>query len=400
MQWLLSLVRNLHFPSLSRPAPDRPGRSIAGTSSENTDSTMDALQQHILDNQATAVVLIDHELRISYLNQSAEFLLATSMTRSRGDPVLSVIRNGDEFPAQLADALSLEQSFTKRQAELKVAATGQSLAVDLTVTPVSISEFRGLLIELQPLDRLLRINKEAAQLTVQQTTRELVRGLAHEIKNPLGGIRGAAQLLSRELDAPGLQDYTNVIIEEADRLRNLVDRMLGPNRMPQWSSVNVHAVLERVRTLLEAEHPGRVHFDRDYDPSIPELVCDHEQLVQAFLNVVRNAVQALEDTPEACITLRTRAVRQFTIGSARHRLVIRIDVVDNGPGVPAELQERLFYPMISGRPEGTGLGLSIAQSIISQHGGLIECASQPGETRFTFLLPLEAGTTEAADEAK
>lgn len=361
---------------------------------------MDALQQHILDNQATAVVLVDHELCVSYLNQSAEFLLATSMTRSRGDPVLSVIRNGDEFPSQLADALSLEQSFTKRQAELKVAATGRSLAVDLTVTPVSNAEFRGLLIELQTLDRLLRINKEAAQLTVQQTTRELVRGLAHEIKNPLGGIRGAAQLLSRELEAPGLQDYTNVIIEEADRLRNLVDRMLGPNRMPQWSSVNVHRVLERVRTLLEAEHPGRVAFERDYDPSIPDLVCDHEQLVQALLNVVRNAVQALEATPDASITLRTRAVRQYTIGSARHRLVIRIDVVDNGPGVPPELQERLFYPMISGRPEGTGLGLSIAQSIISQHGGLIECASRPGETRFTFLLPLEAGTTEIPDEAK
>ena len=360
---------------------------------------MDALQQHILDHQATAVVLVDHELCVSYLNQAAEFLLATSMTRCKGDPVLSVIHNGDELPAQLADALSREQSFTKRQADLRVPSTGQALAVDLTVTPVTVSEFRGLLVELQPLDRLLRINREAAQMTVQQTTRELVRGLAHEIKNPLGGIRGAAQLLSRELDAPELQDYTTVIIDEADRLRNLVDRMLGPNRIPQWSSTNVHRVLERVRTLLEAEYPEQVRFERDYDPSIPELVCDHEQLVQALLNVARNAVQALEGTDDARISLRTRAVRQFTIGSARHRLVIRIDVVDNGPGVPAELEERLFYPMISGRPEGTGLGLSIAQSIISQHGGLIECTSRPGETRFTFLLPLEASTTEAPDEA-
>jgi two-component system nitrogen regulation sensor histidine kinase GlnL len=360
---------------------------------------MDALYKHILDHQSTAVVLVDHDLRVSWLNQAAEFLLATSATRSAGDPVRTVIRNGEEFEAQLREALAAEQSFTKRQAELHLPATDQGISVDVTVTPVSVSEFRGLLIELQHLDRLLRINREAAQLNAQQTTRGLVRGMAHEIKNPLGGIRGAAQLLSRELDAPGLQDYTNVIIEEADRLRNLVDRMLGPNRMPQRRPANIHRILERVRTLLEAEQPGRVHFERDYDPSIPELECDDEQIVQAVLNVARNAVQALEQTPEARIVLRTRPVRQVTIGHARYRLAVRIDIVDNGPGVPEELEERLFYPMISGRPEGTGLGLSIAQSIVSQHGGLVECESRPGETRFTFLLPLEASTTEPTDEA-
>ena len=359
---------------------------------------MDSLQKHILDHQSTAVVLVDHALCVSWLNQAAEFLLATSVTRCAGDPVMAVIRNGEEFESQLREALSAEQSFTKRQAELVVPVTGQSLSVDVTVTPVAVTEFSGLLIELQPLDRLLRINREAAQLSVQQTTRDLVRGMAHEIKNPLGGIRGAAQLLSRELDAPGLQDYTNVIIEEADRLRNLVDRMLGPNRMPQWTQVNVHRVLERVRTLLEAEQPGRVQFERDYDPSLPDIAGDDEQLVQAFLNVARNAVPALEETQDAAVVLRTRPVRQVTIGAERHRLAVRVDVVDNGPGVPPELQDRLFYPMISGRPEGTGLGLSIAQSIVSQHGGLIECTSRPGETRFTFLLPLEASPTEASDE--
>lgn len=359
---------------------------------------MDTLQSHILDNQATAVVLVDRALRVSYLNQSAEFLLATSVVRCRGEHVLSVIRNGDELEAQLQEALETAQSFTKRQAALRIPATGQELSIDLTVTSVIIAEFQGLLIEMQPLDRLLRINREAAQLTVQQTTRELVRGLAHEIKNPLGGIRGAAQLLSRELKTPGLSDYTNVIIEEADRLRNLVDRMLGPNRMPDRSWVNVHRPIERVRTLLEVEYPGRARFERDYDPSIPEIFCADEQLVQALLNVARNAMQALEGIPDAAITLSTRAGRQFTIGSERHRLVVRIEIIDNGPGIPPSLQDRLFYPMISGRPEGTGLGLSIAQSIVSQHGGLIECASRPGETRFTFLLPLDAGTTEPSHE--
>jgi len=362
-------------------------------------SIMDALQSHILDNQATAVVLVDQALRVSYLNQSAEFLLATSAARCKGEPVLSVIHNGNELESQLQEALSAEQSFTKRQAQLRVPASGQELSVDITVTPIAMAEFCGLLIELQPLDRLLRINREASQLQVQQTTRELVRGLAHEIKNPLGGIRGAAQLLSRELEAPGLSDYTNVIIEEADRLRNLVDRMLGPNRMPERGWVNVHRPLERVRTLLEAEYPGRARFVRDYDPSIPEIFCADEQLVRALLNVTRTAMRALEGIPGAEITISTRAGRQFTIGNERHRLVVRIEITDNGPGIPAQLQDRLFYPMISGRPEGTGLGLSIAQSIVSQHGGLIECASRPGETRFTFLLPLDAGTTEPPHEA-
>ena len=186
---------------------------------------------------------------------------------------------------------------------------------------------------MQPLDRLLRINREAAQLAVQQTTRELVRGLAHEIKNPLGGIRGAAQLLSRELKTPGLSDYTNVIIEEADRLRNLVDRMLGPNRMPDRSWVNVHRPIERVRTLLEVEYPGRARFERDNDPSIPEIISADEQHVQAQLNVARNAL-TLEGIPDAMITLSTRAGRQFTIGSERHRLVVRIEI-DKAPASPS-----------------------------------------------------------------
>ncbi len=352
---------------------------------------MDSLYRNILEHQSTAVVLLDSKLCVSYLNQSAEFLLAASNERSQGDPLRLLLRGDEDFEGELEAALTKEQSYTRRITQLTaLQASAREITVDYTVTPMTDCEQGGLLLELQPLDRLLRINRDAAQLTLQRTTRHLVRGLAHEIKNPLGGIRGAAQLLARELDHAQLAEYTDIIIEEADRLRNLVDRMLGPNRLPQYRNGNIHRILERVRQLITAEHPGRLRIERDYDPSIPDLTCDPDQLLQAFLNVTRNAAQALEDTEHAVITFRSRTMRQFTIGDERHRLVVRIDILDNGPGVAPDMIERLFYPMISGRAEGTGLGLSITQSIIAQHGGLIECASEPGSTRFTILLPLES----------
>jgi two-component system nitrogen regulation sensor histidine kinase GlnL len=243
----------------------------------------------------------------------------------------------------------------------------------------------GLLVELTPLDRQLRISREENLLAQQSVSRALTRNLAHEIKNPLGGLRGAAQLLERELADPALKEYTSIIIGEADRLQNLVDRMLGPNSIPRKREINVHQVVERVRQLVAAEVPSRVRLIRDYDPSIPPLVGDPDQLIQAVLNIVRNAMQAVGK--EGDITLRTRTLRQFTIGHVRHKLVIKIDIVDTGPGIPAEIMEQIFYPMVSGRPGGTGLGLSIAQTIISQHGGLIECTSEPGNTCFSLLLP-------------
>ena len=221
-----------------------------------------------------------------------------------------------------------------------------------------------------------------------------MRGLAHEIKNPLGGIRGAAQLLSRELHEPSLRDYTDVIIEEADRLRNLVDRMLGSNKLPSLSMTNIHEVLERVCSLVDLESQGRITLVRDYDPSIPDVLIDREQMIQAVLNIVRNAMQALasqNDLHLGRITLRTRTLRQFTIGHTRHRLVCKVEIIDNGPGIPPELQDTIFYPMVSGRADGTGLGLAITQNIISQHQGLIECESHPGHTVFALFLPLEQG---------
>jgi two-component system nitrogen regulation sensor histidine kinase GlnL len=220
-----------------------------------------------------------------------------------------------------------------------------------------------------------------------------VRGLAHEIKNPLGGLRGAAQLLERELDHPEQREYTRIIIDEADRLTELVDRLLGPNTKPRIESVNIHRILEHVVNLVDAEMPGRLGFIRDYDPSLPDIQCDETQIIQAVLNIVRNAAQILDDerqritAPE--ITLRTRVVRSFTIGTSLHRLVAQIDIIDNGPGVPADMLDSIFVPMISGRPQGTGLGLAITQSVISRHHGVIECTSRPGKTCFSVFLPLE-----------
>ncbi|EFW82353.1 nitrogen regulation protein NR(II) [Pseudomonas savastanoi] len=354
----------------------------------------DALHRLLLDNLTTATILLNADLRLEYMNPAAEMLLAISGQRSHGQFISELFTESAEALSSLRQAVEQAHPFTKREAML-TALTGQTLTVDYAVTPIlSKGDTLLLLLEVHPRDRLLRITKEEAQLSKQETTKMLVRGLAHEIKNPLGGIRGAAQLLARELPEESLKDYTNVIIEEADRLRNLVDRMLGSNKLPSLAMTNVHEVLERVCSLVEAESQGCITLVRDYDPSIPDVLIDREQMIQAVLNIVRNAMQAISGQNElrlGRITLRTRAMRQFTIGHVRHRLVSKIEIIDNGPGIPAELQETIFYPMVSGRPDGTGLGLAITQNIISQHQGLIECDSHPGHTTFSIFLPLEQG---------
>lgn len=357
----------------------------------------EALQRLLIENLTTATLLLNARLRLEYMNPAAEMLLAISGQRSHGQFISELFTESPEALAALRQAVAEAHPFTKREATL-TSATGQTLTVDYAVTPILSAQETWLLLEVLPRDRLLRITKEEAQLSKQETTKMLVRGLAHEIKNPLGGIRGAAQLLARELPEEHLRDYTEVIIEEADRLRNLVDRMLGSNKLPSLEMTNIHEVLEHVASLIEAECQGSIILVRDYDPSIPEILMDREQMIQAVLNIMRNAMQALAGQNElglGRLTLRTRTVRQFTIGHIRHRLVARIEIIDNGPGIPAELQNTLFYPMVSGRPDGTGLGLAITQNIISQHQGLIECESHPGHTAFSIFLPLEQGAPSA-----
>ena len=343
----------------------------------------DTLHRLLLDNLTTAVILLNGELRLEYMNPAAEMLLAVSGQRSHGQFISELFTESPEALNSLRQAVEQAHPFTKREATL-TSITGVSITVDYAVTPILNRNETLLLLEVHPRDRLMRITREEAQLSKQETTKLLVRGLAHEIKNPLGGIRGAAQLLSRELPEESLKDYTNVIIEEADRLRNLVDRMLGSNKLPNLAPTNIHEVLERVSSLVEAESQGSITLVRDYDPSIPDLLLDREQMIQAVLNMVRNAMQAIAGQND----LR---LGRITLGHTRHRLVCKVEIIDNGPGIPAELQETIFYPMVSGRPDGTGLGLAIAQNIISQHQGLIECESHPGHTVFSLFLPLEQG---------
>jgi len=353
----------------------------------------DTLHTRILDNLKTAILLVEPDLKVGYINSAAEALLEISGSRMLGEPITSLFVEEGNTVAGLREAIRSGSAYTKRETVLTLT-SGQQITVDYAVSPILQDDKRmALVLEVQPLDRMLRISREEGILSSQQNTCALVRGLAHEIKNPLGGLRGAAQLLARELPDIALKDYTNIIIEEADRLRNLVDQMLGPHKVPDKKPLNLHEVLERVRHLLEAETKGQIRFVRDYDPSLPNLLGDKEQLIQAVLNIVRNAVEAINGMtvrpPRPTILLRSRALRQFTIGTQRHRLVAKVEIIDNGPGVIADLLETIFLPMVSGRPDGTGLGLSISQSIINRHSGLIECHSQPGSTTFSLYIPLD-----------
>ncbi len=343
--------------------------------------------QYILENLSTAILLFDKTLRLQQLNPAGEVMLAVSAKQAIGNHVHELIPADDAFIATLKKALDAEQPRTEREVQLHLGHM-HTIVVDCTITPIrDENQSVELLVELFQRDRHLRIAREEQLLAQYHTSRTLLRGIAHEINNPLGGLRGAAQLLEQELENEALREYTNVIIGEADRLQNLLRRMLGPNTLPHKKEINIHEVLERVYALSQAESPEGVQIVRNYDPSIPELYADPEQLIQAVLNIVRNAMQALDG--HGTITLRTRTQRQFTIGNQRHKLVVRIDIIDNGPGIPPALRDELFYPMVTGRADGTGLGLSISQSLVNQHGGLIECTSQTGETVFTLLLPLE-----------
>ena len=349
------------------------------------------LHKRILDNLSHTVLVLDQRLAVNYINPAGEMLLGVSARQAEGQSVLDLLHLEGRLGDSMVRARDGGHPFTEREVEITLRPE-LMLTVDLSVTPFAdASRDTALLLELQHLDRHLRITREEHLQAQQSATRALIRGLAHEVKNPLGGLRGAAQLLERQLDNAELREYTQVIIGEADRLQSLVDRMLGPAKLPQHIELNIHEVLERVRQLVEAE--AGLTIDADYDPSIPDLVGDQDQLIQALLNIVRNAVQSVASGGQ--VAVRTRCHRQFTIGQQRHRLVIGIDVADDGPGIPTEMVENIFYPMVTGREGGTGLGLSIAQDLIHRHGGLIECTSRPGQTVFRILLPLEGTAHES-----
>lgn len=347
--------------------------------------TRTALYSSMIENLNTAVLLFDRALCLRHTNPAGEILFAASARQMRGMAAPDLMPGSSVFTGAMQRSLDTLHPFTERELVLQLT-DGSTPTLDAVVTPLSEHE---LLLELSRVDQHLRITREEHLLAQHHAHRAVLRGLAHEINNPLGGLRGAAQLLERELPSEGLREYTRIIIGEADRLQNLLKRMLGPQGLPQRRASNIHEVLERVRSLVLAEVPDGVQIQRDYDVSIPELNADPEQLIQALLNIVRNAGQMLGE--QGTIRLRTRIQRQSTIGQKHHRLVARIDIIDNGPGIPDHLIESIFYPMVTGRAEGSGLGLSIAQGLINQHGGLIECSSRPGETIFTLLLPTDNG---------
>src|SRR5512134_297699 len=340
---------------------------------------------------ATAVAVLDERFVVRYANQAAENLLETPAKSLVGQPFPPLFADGAALEKALTEALATHWDYTAQNVDY-VRAGHDPLPLSCSLTHIDVPQ-TPLLAELRPIEQQLRLAREERAIGEQQASRELIRNLAHEIKNPLGGLRGSAQLLERELDRPELREYTQVIIKEADRLQSLVDRLLTPHRAPRLAPLGIHEVLERVRSLVLAEFSKGVAIERDYDPSLPDLVGDKEQLIQALLNVVRNAAQAFTSPGGAqgkggTITLRTRAVRQVTLLRQRHRLALELQVIDDGPGVPEDIRERIFNPLVSGRDGGSGLGLSLAQTFIHYHRGVIECDSRPGRTVFRIILPL------------
>ena len=341
-----------------------------------------------LDLLASAVLLVDDDLNLCYINPAGENLLAVSGRLVAKKSLKNVLTLSSTLQSALDNAVSNNWGYTGQNIAIR-RPDGETLHLNCTVTPLRPDIAHGvrLLLELQPIEHHLAATREERLIEQQQANRELIRNLAHEIKNPLGGLRGAAQLLEHELNNPSLKEYTQVIIKEADRLQDLMQRLLTPHRPMLPSTVNIHEILERVRSLLRAEFPGSLDIRRDYDTSLPELVGDREQLIQAVLNIARNAAQAMEG--EGQIVLRSRVLRQVTLAKKRYSLAMEIKVIDDGPGIPEDIRERMFYPLVSGREGGSGLGLTIAQNFVQHHQGTIDCSSRPGQTVFTIRLPVE-----------
>jgi two-component system nitrogen regulation sensor histidine kinase GlnL len=350
----------------------------------------------LLDVLATAVIVIDPGGLVCYLNAAAGDLLAIGPATARGRPLASLLVDGAQVESLILRSRASGEPLAMRGFELAPAARSDAhYQVDITLTPLgrAAPAVDSVLVEIADTTRPSRITRDTALLAQQGGSRVMARQLAHEIKNPLGGLRGAAQLLERELPNEELKEYTRVIIGEADRLCALVDSLLGPARPIRREPVNVHELIDHVYRLARAEAPSGVAIERDYDPSLPLLALDRDLMVQAMLNLARNAVQALGES--GLLTLRSRALTHATIGTEKHRVVASLQFEDNGPGVPVELGETIFYPLVTARAGGTGLGLAVAQDIAMRHGGIIEFDSRPGRTVFSLLLPMEESHEQA-----
>ena len=341
------------------------------------------------DLLSTLIAVVRMDGAVLFANAALEDALGTSRRTLEGSPFGTCFHEPNVLRTAIDGARSNDFATLRYEALLR--------RVSHEMMPVQVTLAQGdksgeLIVELIPIEQQVRQDREERLLDQAQANKELIRNLAHEIKNPLGGIRGAAQLLQMEVESRDLVEYTQVIIHEADRLQTLVDRLLAPHRRPHVvGDVNIHEVCERVRSVILAEFPRDLDIERDFDPSLPEFRGDREQLIQATLNIVHNAAQALAErraAGDARITLKTRVARQVIFNKQWYRLALELHVIDNGPGVPDAIKDRIFYPLVSGREGGTGLGLTLAQTFVQQHHGLIECDSVPGRTDFKILIPL------------
>lgn len=329
--------------------------------------------------------MLDKHLLIVGLNPAAENILGISQRRAHGQPLLQLVDDEPEMCDILSRVVATGDHYANEMRLAPSEANSNERVVDCRVSPLN-TEDACLLVEITDVTRRAQISRENALLIQHGAGRQMVRQLAHEIKNPLGGIRGAAQLLERQLKDKGLKEYTAVVISEADRLAALADTLLGPGGPPNKQPVNIHEILEYVIRIWAAEEQKQPTIWREYDPGLPLMDLDRDHMIQAFLNLVRNAAAALDG--QGTLTLRSRAVTNYTIGDVRHRVIASIEVEDDGPGIPPEIQDSVFYPLVTGRSDGTGLGLPVAQELLSRHGGLIEFESRPGRTVFFVRIPL------------
>lgn len=344
----------------------------------------------ILKSLTTAVVVLERDLTIAFLNSAAESLLGTSQRQAIGRALADLVLPPDELVGLCRKAFESGLTYGCRDLAARVAE--RELMLDCRVGVLD-TDPNFLLLELFDTEVERQLRREEGLVAQQRLSRRIIRQLAHEVKNPLGGLRGAAQLLERQLPSTELKAYTRVIIEEADRLAALVDGILRAGGQPRVTQINLHEVTEHVAQLIDAEKAPGVELVRDYDPSLPPTHVDRDQLIQAVLNVARNALQAVSDT-DGRLTIRTRAFTNYTLAGKKYRLILSIEIEDNGPGIPDELRDTVFYPLVTSKNTGTGLGLTIAQDLVSRNGGLIEFTSRPGSTTFFIRLPVVKAATE------
>lgn len=321
------------------------------------------------------------------VNAAAEAMFGVSRNQAAGRSPTDLIPELQPLETLLDRALETGQSFGHSLSFSVPQRDFETVQAVCRVSPLTENAPKQIVVEFFDTTQMRQLDKEKALIAQHGASRRIIRQLAHEIRNPLGGLRGAAQLLERRLNEPDLQEYTRVIIGETDRLGALTESLLGPTRLSEFKPVNIHEPLEHVVLLIENEVPAGVQIIRDYDPSLPNIPLDRDQIIQAFLNIARNAIQSVGETGR--IIMRTRALANYVIGSQRYRLTIGVEFEDDGPGISADIEDSIFYPLVTDREGGTGLGLPLAQDLVSRHGGVVEFESEPGQTRFMVRLPLE-----------